>query len=259
MRKTHTSSPPARAALALLALLASCRDAPPATAVATGPTVQLTLDDRPTQTVAIRGTVALSTLVGAAPAAWLEVRADAVDDRGLEVWAPATRYPGSELRIYLDQGQPAIGLFPPVTADMPAEVAALARQPTLSLTTLSSIHVLTRVVTQPGLIVVGAGREIAIASTQLHALPALPRGASRAEGWPLADVIDLASVQAELRTIRVEGAGDPLTFTAAELRDPPKIIVLKQNKRGEYVVRVWEVDGRSPTREVRRVTRLVVD
>ncbi|MBS1124013.1 MAG: hypothetical protein H6Q90_6241, partial [Deltaproteobacteria bacterium] len=36
-------------------------------------------------------------------------------------------------------------------------------------------------------------------------------------------------------------------------------VVLKQNQRGEYVFRVWEVDGRYPTRELRRVTRIVVD
>lgn len=259
MRKSHTSSPAACAALASALALAGCRDGTQAAAVATGPTVQLTLDDRPPRTVAVGGTVALSTLVDLPPAAWLEVRGDAVDDRGLELWAPAARYPGSELRLYLDQGQPALGLFPPVTADMPTEVAALARQPTVSLTALASVQVLTRVIVQPGLIVAGASREVAIASDQLHALPALPRGASRAQGWPLADVIDLASVQPELRTIRVEGAGDPLTFSAAAVRDPTQIIVLKQNKRGEYVVRVWEVDGRSPTRELRRVTRIVVD
>lgn len=241
------------------ALLAGCRGDPPAPAGPTGPTIQLTVDDGPARTVVIDRTLALASLLELPPAAWLEVRAEAVDERGIELWAPATWYPGSEVRLYLDQGQPALGLFPPVTPDMPAEVAALARQPTASLTTLASVHVVTRRVTRPGLIVVGDGREIAITSDQLRALPALQRGASRAEGWPLADVIDLASPKVEVQTIRIEGAGDPITLAAQALRDPAQILVLKQNQRGDYVFRMWEPQGRSPTRELRRVTRIVVD
>lgn len=227
--------------------------------VPTGPTVQLTIDDQAPRTVVIDGTIALSTLVELSPATWIEVRAEALDERGIELWEPVTRYPGSEIRLYLDQGQPALGLFPPVTPDMPAEVAALARQPTASLTTVASVHVLTRRIAQPGLLIVGRGREITIPSEQVRALPAVPRGTSRAQGWQLSDVIDLASLDGEVRTIRIEGAGDPISLAVGVLRDPQQIIVLKQNQRGEYVFRMWEPNGRSPTRELRRVTRIVVD
>jgi len=242
-----------------IAMLGACRGDPPAPVVPSGPTVQLTLDEGPPRTIVIGGPIALSTLFEVAPAAWIEVRADATDDRGLELSAPATRYPGSELRLYLDQGQPALGVFPPVTPDMPAEVAALARQPSVSLTSLASVHVLTRRIALPGLIVVVGGHEVAVVSDQLLALPGVPRGASRAQGWLLAGVIGLAVPDREVATIRVLGAGDPVTLDAQVLRDPGKIVVLKQNQRGEYVFRVWEVDGRYPTRELRRVTRIVVD
>lgn len=221
--------------------------------------MQLTIDDRPARTVVIDQTRALSSLLDLPPATWLEVRGEAVDERGIELWAPATRYPGSEVRLYLDQGKPAIGLFPPVTHDMPPEVAALARQPTASLTSVASVLVVTRRVILPGLIVVGGGQEIAITSDQLRAMPAPQRGTSRAEGWSLADVIDLALAKAEVRTIRIEGGGEPITLGVAALRDPRQIIVLKQNQRGEYVFRMWEPEGRSPTRELRRVNRIVVD
>lgn len=243
----------------MIAVVAGCRGEPPASATPTGPTIQLTIDDAPVQTVVIDRSLALASLLEVHPAAWLEVRGEAVDERSLELWAPATRYPGSEVRLYLDQGQPALGLFPPVTPDMAAEVAALARQPTASLTTLASVHVVTRQVTRPGLIVVGGGREITITREQLRALPALQRGASRAEGWPLSDVIELASPTVDVRTVRIEGAGEPIILAIHALRDPAQIIVLKQNQRGEYVVRMWEPHGRSPTRELRRVTRIVVD
>lgn len=242
-----------------IALFTACRGEPPAPAAPTGPTVELTVDDGPPRTVVIAGTVALSTLVDLPPTAWLEVRAAAVYDRGLELSAPATRYPGSEIRLYLDQGQPALGLFPPVTPDMPAEVAALARQPTASLTTVASVHVVTRRIAMPSLRIVVGGRDVAITSDQLRAVPGLPRGTSRAQGWPLVDVIHLAAPGGDLRTIRIEGDGDPISVPAAALQDPKQIIVLKQNQRGEYVFRMWEPDGRSPTRELRRVTRIVLD
>ena len=227
--------------------------------VSTGPTVQLTVDNRPVRMIVVDRTLALTSVLDLPPTAWLEVRAEAVDERGIELWAPATRSPGSEVRLYLDQGRPAIGLFPPVTPDMPSEVAALARQPTASLTSIASVHVVTRRVTLPGLVVVGGGRDIAITSDQVRGLTALQRGVSRAEGWPLAAVIDLALPKGEVRTIRIEGAGEPISLANATLRDPKQILVLKQNQRGEYVFRMWEREGRSPTRELRGVTRIVVD
>jgi len=242
-----------------IAMLGACRGDPPAPVAPIGPTVQLTLDDGPPRTIVIRGPILLSTQFDVAPAGWIEVRADATDDRGLELSAPATRYPGSELRLYLDQGQPALGVFPPITPDMPPEVAALARQPTASLTSLASVHVLTRRVAPSGLTVVVGGHEVEVASAQLHALPGVPRGTSRAQGVLLAGVIDLAAPGREVRTIRIVGAGDTVTLDPQVLRDPRQIVVLKQNQRGEYVFRVWEVDGRYPTRELRRVTRVVVD
>jgi hypothetical protein len=240
-------------------MFAGCRGDPPAPAIPTGPTVQLTVDDGAPRTIAIERTIPLRALLDVAPAAWIEVRAAATDERGLELSAPATRYPGSELRLYLDQGQPALGVFPPITPDMPADVAALARQPTASLTSLASVHVQTRPTARSGLVVVAEGREVAISGEQVHALPGVPRGTSRAQGWLLAGLIELASPGREVTTIRILGAGDPMTIGAQLLRDPAQIVVLKQNQRGEYVFRVWDRDGRYPTREVRRVTRIVLD
>ena len=240
-------------------MLASCRGDSPAPAVRVGPTVQLTVDDGAPRTIEISGAIVLATLVDAAPATWIDVRADASDDRGIELGAPATRYAGSEVRIYLDQGQPALGVFPPVMPDMPPEVAALARQPTASLTNLSSVHVLTRPIVLSGLVVVAGGHEVPISAAQVHTLPTVPRGESRAQGWLLAGVIELASPDRAVATVKLLGAGDPVTLDAHVLRDPEQIVVLKQNQRGEYVFRVWARDGRHPTRELRRVTRIVLE
>jgi len=258
--KTHTRAPSACAAVVIAAaMLGACRGDPPAPAAPLGPTIQLAVDDGASRAITIGGSIPLATLVAAAPATWLEVRADATDDRGLEVVAPATSYPGSELRLYLDHGQPALGVFPPITPDMPPEVAALARQPTASLTSLASVHVLTRRVAPSGLTVVVGGREVVVPSAQLHALPGVPRGTSRAQGLLFAGVVGLAAQGREIRTIRIVGVGDTVTLDPQVLRDPRQLVVLKQNQRGEYVFRVWEVDGRYPTRELRRVTQIVLD
>lgn len=243
-----------------LAMSGACRDRPkPAQdPVPLGPTVQLSLDGA-TRTVEVTRTIALADLVAAPPAAWLEVRADAPDGRFFEVPTPTTTYPGSELRLGVDRGRITIGVFPPVTADMSSEVAARARHPLVSLTTVASVEVVTRrTSTLPPLVIEVDGRPHALTGDQLATLPGVSKGTARAQGWPLDAVIALAVRDRPARELRLVGAQE-VTLTAHELRDPTKLFVLKANQRGEYVFRMWDIDGRRPTREVRRVTKIVVD
>ncbi len=217
------------------------------------------LDDGVPRTIPIDGAISLATLIALPPAIWLEVHGEATDDRELQLDGPARRYPGSEVRVYLEQGRPALGVFPPVTPDMPPEVAALARQPSASLTGLARVHVVTKRTALPGLIVVDGTRELAVTSDQLVMLAGIQRGESRAQGWALVDVIGLARSTTGIQTFQIFGAGDPITLAGSALRDATQILVLKQNQRGEYVFRVWASDGRRPSRELRRVTKIVVD
>lgn len=257
--ETHTRSP-ARAigCLVVLVMCTSCRDrTEPAQSPPIGPTLQLTLDGD-TRTVEISRAVPLATLVTADPASWLEVRADASDGRWIEVPTPTTTYPGSEIRVFLDQGRPALGVFRPTTPDMPADIAALARQPLSSLGPLTSITVLTRrVSTLRSLAIEVDGKQLHVTGDQLATLAKATSEGSRAQGWPLIEVIRLVNGDRELREIRVVGA-DELTLSGADVRDPSRIHVLKANQRGEYVFRVWDVGGRHATREVRAVTKLVL-
>jgi len=240
-------------------MCAACTREPPPPKPPVGPTIEIALDDGLPRTISVGAPAPLASLIEVPPATWVAVHGESTDDRELHLDAPATAYPGSELRIFLEQGRPAIGLFPPVTPDMPLAVAALARQPTVVLTALARVTVVTKRAVLPDLIVVDGAREITVAGDQLVTIAAAPRGESRAQGWLLADVIGVARSTVGITSIQIIGGGDPIALPASALTDPTMILVLKQNQRGEYVYRAWAPDGRRPTRELRRVTKIVVD
>jgi hypothetical protein len=209
-------------------------------------TVEVQVDDGPTRLVRIEQVIPLASIVEPPVSAWLAVRADTQDDRSIDL----PRNSG-EIRMYVDQGRPAIGVFPPITPDMPQEIAALARQPTMSLAGIATVHVLTRRLSLPSIVVEIDGTARSLAGETLRALPGVVD--RRIQGWPILDVIKLASDRTAT-SLRIVGA-DTLTL---ETLDPTRIYVLKLNQRGEYVFRVWESGGRHPLREVRRVAKIVI-
>jgi hypothetical protein len=229
--------------LVLLALLA-CKDTPARPPVPQGPQVEVFSDDN-ARTISVVEPVALAKVVTEAPASWLEVRADAPDGRSIEL-APR---PEDEIRLYLEQGKVAIGVFPPVTADMPPEVRARANQPFSSLVGVSTVHVATHLPSLPDLTITVAGKDVAL-SDALRGLQ--PTGKRRAQGWPLEDVLGLAGA-ANVQAARVVGAQE-ITLDRAEIEKA----LIKPNHRGEYVIRVWDEGAKAPTREVRGVTKIVV-
>lgn len=243
MTKTHTRAP-----LALLAALIAC-NGKPAPAPPPRVTIEIFTDDS-ARTIAIERATPLAELVGPAPGRWLEVRADTRDGRFLELEKPSLTYQGDEIRLYAEDGRAAIGVFPPVTADMPAEVARRASQPIVSLTPIASVHVMTHAVELPALTVVVGGKDIRLASAALRALATT--GERHAQGWALVDVIALSGAQ-PTGPVRIIGAQE-VTLAPAELAKA----VVKPNQRGEYVVRVWDEGAKSPTREVRGVTKILV-
>lgn len=193
--------------------------------------------------------IPLHSLVSVAPASWLEVRAETSDERWIEL-VPAL-IQKAEVRLYLDQGRPAIGAFGPVAPDMRDEIARIARQPITSLPGITRIDVVTKRPVLPTFIVEVDGTERSLAGETLRSLTAVSE--RHAQGWPIRDVIKLASDQ-PVTTLRVVGA----TTLSIDASDPNRHYLLKLNRKGEYVVRVWEHGGRHPLQEVRRVAKIAV-
>lgn len=131
MTKTHTRAP-----LALCLAFVACKGkaAPPPPV---GPSIEV-FTDQTARSVTVDRAFALTTIVTPPPTSWIAVSADTADDRSIEFASPATTYAGDEIRLYLDHGKVAIGVFPPVTADMPPQTRERASQPILSLVGITS-------------------------------------------------------------------------------------------------------------------------
>lgn len=242
--------------VAVLVALA-CRD-PAGAPVVTGRTVDIAVDDDPARAIVIEGATPLHTLVPTPAGSWFEVVATTRDEaRTLELPRPATTYAGNELRVYLDQGRPALGVFRQVDASTPGELSGIARQPLVFLADVTAIHVRTRPLPLPLLAVTIAGREVPLDSDRLRALPKVNASVPRERGWRLFDVIALASPPTELRSIRLHTHAAITPIDLATARSPDAL--LKQNQRGEYVFRVWDNASARPRIEVRGVTRIEIN
>lgn len=184
-----------------------------------GPTIEVALDDV-VRTVVIDRAMPLSSLVSAPPAQWIFIRADAREGRWLEIPTPATTYPDGELRLSIDRGRVTLGVF-----DGDHALAGLS--------SVTKIRVLTHEAPTTLTIVIG-GRE--------------RLWKSDARETPLRDVIDTDQV----RSVRIIGETEIALTSITNA-------VLKTNKRGEHVVRVWDNGREHPTHEVRGVTKIVVE
>ena len=175
--------------------------------------------DDSVRTVTIDRPMLLSSLVAPAPAQWTFVRAETRDGRFLELPAPTTTYPDGEVRLDVRSGRVTIGVY---AADRPIAV----------LLPVARIDVSTK---PPP-----SGDELVIVSGGEQRL-----WKQRGE-WELADVIG------KVGKVRIVGDRE-ITL------DSTDGAVLKSNQRGEYVLRVWDNSGSNATREVRRVTKIVVE
>jgi hypothetical protein len=209
-----------------------------------GPAVEVFTDEN-ARTISVDQPIALAKVVGPPPASWVEVRADTADERFIEL----SPRPDDEIQLYVDHGLVAIGVFPPVTADMPPEVKRRAAQPLSSLVGITSVHVATHLPALPPLVISVGDHEVTLGDA-LRGLA--PSGKRRAQGWSLDDVLTLAGAS-DVHAVRVVGAQE-ITLDRVEIDKA----VLKPNQRGEYVIRVWDEGAKAPTREVRGVTKIVV-
>lgn len=247
---TYTRAP---VAIALLFALACGRtkEAPP---VSGGPTLEITVDEGDPQTVTLGSVHPLAALVGPQPSAWLEVAAATADERDLELTRPATKYPDAEIRLYVDQGRAALGVFRQITADMPVDIQRIARQPIVALVGVTEVTVRTRAETFPPLSLRIDGRDQLI-SDSLATLRRHPSRKPRERGWELGMLVGLAVPAEQIVTsVRLHTkAGTSSPVDPALLRNPNA--VLKRNRHGEYVFRMWDT---KPTLEVRGVTSIEI-
>lgn len=238
MTKTHTRAP-----LVLCLALLACKDKPRPD-VPKGPQVEVFTDEN-ARTISVAQPIALAQIVAAPPTSWIEVRADTADERFIEL----SPRPEDEIRLYVDHGAVAIGVFPPITADMPPEVKQRAALPLSSLVGITTVHVATHLPALPPLAISIGGKDVTI-DDALRGLAM--SGKRRAQGWALLDVLALAGAS-DVQAVHVIGAQE-ITLDRAQIEKA----VLKANQRGEYVVRVWDEGAKAPTREVRRVMQIVV-
>ena len=215
-----TMSFPSYTRLLLVVCAFSCGDkTPPAPS---GPTVEIVLDDA-VRTVVIDHAMPLSSQVSAPPARWTFLRADARDGRWLEIPTPSTTYPDGELRLTADAGGVTLGVF-------------AGERPLAGLGGITRIAISTREAAAPSLelTIVEAGRA------------RLWKGTSREV--PLDDAIETQTIH----RIRIVGDTEITLDAIANA-------TIKINQRGEHVLRVWDNGREKPTREVRRVTKILVE
>jgi hypothetical protein len=217
--------------------------------------VQISIDGKPLRTVAIGAPVALATLVPPAPGAWFDVTAKTADGRFLELAHPATTYPGAEVRLYLDHGKPAIGVFRPVAPNLPPDVDRIAREPAIALDGILEIDVLTHappVAAVEGLVVEAPGRpQQTLQPDDLSDLPDASGPTARAHGWALSAVLERAGVAGVSHVDVIGDHDEPIDLDK-------HTVLIKQNHRGQYVVQVWDTGHEEASEEVRGVQKIVV-
>jgi hypothetical protein len=200
----------------------------------------------PLREISIAQPTPLATLIPSLPpVTWVAVIAKAGPTRFLELSTPSMSYPGAEVRLYLERGKLAIGVFRPVARDLPAAVARIASQPAASLVGIDSIDIIT-VLTSNDLIVEIGGREHRWSPDRGAGLTA------GKHGWAFDDVLATLAPETSWKRLRLIGA----TEVGVE-RDDRRQVTVKLTHEGAYVFRMWE-EGRAVI-DVRALTRIVVE
>lgn len=236
--------------IGLLLGIASCGSERPAARS----NLEISVDDV-TALIEVTDTIPLTSIVWAPSPTWREVRATTDDGRALTLTTPAITYPGSEVRLYLDARRVALGVFPPVTPDMPADVARLARQPIESLVGINKLQISTRRRELPSLVVEVDGKPTVLRTAELETLPIVGTRRQGSEGWSVKDVLAKIDAGRSWRHVRAVGEDGTLDVDLGS----PALYVLKPNSRGDYVFRVWEPERKTPTRELRKLIKISID
>lgn len=174
---------------------------------------------------------------------WRQVVATGTGSRSLIAARFDERYaPDQEAILFLDRGQPALGLFRRVSDGAPRSVRELAAAPTMSLTGVTAIDIRTASAppTSPSgtrSIVLWAGDR----RCELDPAELAERGdgPARHAGW---DIRDLAHrcFGAAPATVRARAAGRALEVDPAALAKANRLLLVKVNRRGKIVMRIVE-------------------
>jgi len=240
--------------------LSSCKKPTPA-----GPSVKLYVDEAEIATVPVSESpiVLASLLKGAAadPAAWKRLEGRAGGGRFLDVRQPYATYQNGEARLYLQQGQPALGIFRPVRDGLPEHIAKIARQPAVSINGIVDVRVYTKdppPVVEAELVVEATGLPSwTMVADDLEELPEFTDGSARARGRTLADIAR-SRVTGTIERVVIEARdGGSHAVSAAALDDKTKPLLVKVNNKNQWVFKAW-ANGAADA-EVRDLVKLRIE
>lgn len=207
---------------------------------------------------------------GMAPyAEWKRFEADGSSGRFLELAEPAKSYPDAEIRVYAINGKAAIGLFRPVKEGLPDAIAKIARQPAVSLIDVHEVRV--RIADWGGaedevelselsdLTVEVGDRTLTVPAQRLAQIDLVKGPTQQASGWPLAEALMPVVPPGKIASVRIEGWKGMFEVVPAEdLAKKDVWLLLKANKKGEYVYRRWEKGENQAVDEVRGIRSIQV-
>ena len=250
--------------LVVLVALSGCKRAAKAPA---GPTIRVFVDDVEVGVVAVsEEPIPLASRLpkeAADPETWRRIEAHASGGRFLDVRRPTETYANGEVRLYLQQKQPAIGVFRPVREGLPEHIAKIARQPAVSLSDVSKVVVHTR---DPVPVPVA---ELSLEATglppwtivpeDLEDLPVVAGDRSAGRGRAVRDVVR-ARTQGLVDRVVIEARdGRAHTLDAEDLADEGKKALLRVNRKNQWVFKLYEGGADSASAEVRDVVRLRIE
>lgn len=208
---------------------------------------------------------------GTAPyGGWKRLEADGSGGRFLDLFEPAKSYPDAEVRVYADRGKAAIGLFRPVKEGLPDAIAKIARQPAVSLVDVHEVRVRVtdwedrsedevELSELADLSVVVGGKTHAVPAETLAEIDLADGPTQQARGWPLAEALMPVVPAGKIASVRIEGWKGMFEVVPAEDFAKKDVwLLIKANKKGEYVYRRWEKEQSQPVDEVRGIRTIEV-
>lgn len=182
---------------------------------------------------------------------WRQVIATGTGSRSLIAARFDERYaPDQEAILFLDRGQPALGLFRRVSDGAPRSVRELAAAPTMSLTGVTAIDIRTAAAppTSPSetrsIVLLAGDRRCELDPAEL-AERGDGDGRARHAGWDIRD-LSHRCFGAAPAAVRARADGRALEVDPAALAKVNRLLMVKVNRRGKIVMRVVEPGSGRP-------------
>jgi hypothetical protein len=187
---------------------------------------------------------------------WDAINLASTDGKGTAINKPSASHPDLVPALYPGEGgAPAFGLFDPVELakhGKPAVGEAKVRSISIKLSTASGhggndhqggdIQDPTKL----ELIIKSSTGEQTVTGAKLLEVPRVPApGEDEAKGWPLAVILDHASVKGYQKLLLTDGKETALTLEKGDLDDKVSVPYVKLNRQGSLRVIVYKKHGDS--------------